>query len=141
MSLLPTFERSLHLRHDRLALDFTNTVGNHASAEPSEGLPTYADFIAWAERLGLLPAAAVERLRAEAERQPAAAETVRSQAVELREAIYRLLLAHVRGEAVEPADLLRLNQHLREALAYAALTPDGESYALQWDLADSDALG
>jgi predicted RNA-binding Zn ribbon-like protein len=140
MPLLPTFERNLNLRHDRLALDFTNTVGNHASAEPSEGLNTYTDLAHWAEYLGLLPAPAAERLRALAERQPAAAEAVRAQAVELREAIYRLLLAHRRGEGVEPDDLLRLNHHLSDALAHAQLTPDGEGYALRWDLSDSTAL-
>ena len=72
MSLLPSFEAALNLTNDRLCLDFANTVGNHASAEPREHLETYADLLAWAERKGLLPPAAALRLLAAAERDPAA---------------------------------------------------------------------
>lgn len=144
MPLLPAFEARLNLKNDRLCLDFANTVSNHASAEPGEYFKTYADLLAWAERAGLLPAPAVERLRALAERHPAAAEAVRAQAVELREAIYRLLLAHADAHAhahtPPPGDLAQLNTALRTALAQARLAPTEAGYALDWDLADSDAL-
>jgi predicted RNA-binding Zn ribbon-like protein len=140
MPLLPTFEAALTLTNDRLCLDFCNTVGNHASADPRDHLATYADLVAWAERVALLPAPAAARLRALAERDPAAAEAVHGQAVELREAIYRLLLAHTHAHAVAPADLLALNAALTQALAHAQLTPAAEGYALSWDLSASDAL-
>ncbi len=140
MPLLPTFEAALSLRHDRLCLDFCNTAGNHASAEPNESLQTYADLLAWAERRGLLSAPALARLRALAEQQPAAAEAARGQAVELREAVYRLLLAHAHAGAPLPADLAALNTALTQALAHAHLTPADGGYALSWDLAESDAL-
>jgi predicted RNA-binding Zn ribbon-like protein len=140
MPLLPTFEAALALRDDRLCLDFCNTVSNHASAEPGEYLQTYADLLAWAERVKLLPGEAAERLRAAAERHPAAAEAVRRQAVELREAIYRLLLAHVHAHAPDPADLAVLNEALGQASAQARLRPAAEGYALDWDLAASGAL-
>ena len=140
MPLLPSFEAVLTLRHDRLCLDFCNTAGNHASAEPSEYLKTYADLVAWAERVALLPAPAAARLRALAEQHPAAAEAVLGQAVELREAIYRLLLAHAHAGPPPPADLAALNTALTQALAHAHLTPAGAGYALSWDLETSAAL-
>ncbi len=73
MPLLPTFEAALALRHDRLCLDFCNSAGNHASAELSAYLVTYADLLAWADRLALLPAPAAARLRVLAARSPARA--------------------------------------------------------------------
>src|SRR5215212_2003743 len=109
MPLLPAFESRLTLRHDRLGLDFVNTAGNHASAEPHEWLQSYADLLEWAEDKRLLPAAAAAQLRAEAERHPAVAEAARAGAVELREALYRLFLAHVHAHTPEAADLAALN--------------------------------
>jgi predicted RNA-binding Zn ribbon-like protein len=140
MPLLPTFEAALTLTNDRLCLDFCNTVSNHASAEPIDHFQTYADLLAWAEGKALLPPPSAARLRAVAEQQPAAAEAVRGQAVELREAIYRLLLAHAHAHTVDPADLLTLNTALSRALAHAQLTPAAEGYALSWNLSDNDAL-
>lgn len=140
MPLLPTFEASLTLRHDRLCLDFCNTVSNHAGPEPGEHLPTYADLLAWAESKALLPASAAERLFTLAAQHPAAAEAAHAQAVELREAVYRLLLAHAHGTVPPPADLAVLNRYLGQALARATLTPTADGYALTWDLAAGDAL-
>ena len=141
MSLLPSFEAALNLTNDRLCLDFCNTVGNHASAEPREHLETYADLLAWADRKGLLPPAAAARRLAAAGRDPAAAEAVRQRALELREAVYRLLLVSA-GHAhdLDPAGLETLNAALRTALAQARLEPAAGAYALNWDLAATDAL-
>ncbi len=140
MPLLPAFEDRLTLKNDCLCLDFANTVSNHASAEPGEYLQVYADLLAWAARAALLPAPAVERLCTLAERHPAAAQAARAQAVELREAIYRLLYAHAHGHAPQPSDLALLNTALRVALAQARLVATEAGYALDWDLATSDAL-
>ncbi len=140
MPLLPTFEAALTLRHDRLCLDFCNTVSNHASADPGEYLQAYADLLAWAERVALLPTPAAARLRALAEQQPAAADAVLRQAVELREAVYRLLLAHAHEGTPPPADLAALNLALTQALARARLIPVEAGYALSWDLGASEAL-
>lgn len=144
MPLLPTFEADLTLRHDRLCLDFCNTVSNHAGPEPGEYLRTYADVLAWAAGKNLLPAPAADRLAAHAAQHPAAAEAACAQAVELREAIYRLLLAHAHGRtpghAALPADLAVLNAYLAQALAQARLTPTGAGYALTWDLSAGEAL-
>jgi predicted RNA-binding Zn ribbon-like protein len=112
----------------------------YASAEPNDHLLAYADLLAWGERRGLLPAPAAARLRALAEQQPAAAAAVLGQAVELREAIYRLLLAHAHESAPPPADLAALNTALTQALAHAHLTPADGGYALSWDLEASAAL-
>jgi predicted RNA-binding Zn ribbon-like protein len=118
----------------------TNTVSNHANSEVGEYLLTYADLLAWAAGVGLLSGPALDRLRANAERHPAAAEAVRQRAVELREAIYRLLLAHAHGGVPAPADLAVLNAALTPALAQARLVPAANGYALDWDLAAGDAL-
>ena len=64
--------------------------------------------------------------------QPAEAQAVLTRAHALREAIYRLMLARIQGQAADPADLERLNGELPAALARARLEPTGQGYTLGW---------
>src|SRR5258708_13403343 len=84
------FERLLKLETERLCLDFTNTVNWHASQHPVEELLTYADLLAWAQKVGLVSAPEALRLGRQAARRPAEAVAVLERAHALREAVYRL---------------------------------------------------
>ena len=133
------FESSLKLETERLCLDFTNTVNWHASQHPVEELPTYADLLAWAQKVGLVTAPDAQRLARQAARRSAEAEAVLERAHALREAVYRLLSATAHGQPAQPADLGLINAELPLSLAHSRLAPAAEGYTLQW-LAPPDAL-
>lgn len=126
------FEASLTLSTDRLCLDFANTVGWHASPEPAEGLPTYADLVGWAQRVGLLAEADAKRLRRHAARRPALAQAVLDRAHSLREAIYRILSATAQRQAGAAADLDIVNAELAVAMGHGKLAPTSGGFILQW---------
>jgi predicted RNA-binding Zn ribbon-like protein len=133
-------EEHLHLRSERLCLDFANTVSNHASDAPAEWLNSYADLVNWAAGIGLVAPAEAERLRRQAAHAPAAAEAVLRRALKLREAMYHLLRAPAHGAKPDPADLAVLNAELPRALAQARLEPAGEAYTLAWPGVAQDGL-
>ena len=59
---------SLELLGGALCLDFANTVGNHMTAQPSEHLAGYADWVAWSQHAGALTPTQARRLIAESGR-------------------------------------------------------------------------
>jgi predicted RNA-binding Zn ribbon-like protein len=116
----------------RTCLDFTNTVGGMRGVNPGEYLLAYPDLVRWAVGAGLVSEAHAERLRAAAERDPAAAERALARAREVREAIYRVLLAVPHGELPPAQDVALLNEELGAALAHQRLVRRGEGWALGW---------
>jgi predicted RNA-binding Zn ribbon-like protein len=79
------------------------------------------------------------RLLAEARRRPAVAEAALRDAVALREALYRILLARTRDAEPAAGDVELVSAALGRALAHRRVERRGESFALGWDPAD-DAL-
>jgi predicted RNA-binding Zn ribbon-like protein len=134
MISLDAFEASLTLQAERLCLDFTNTLNWHASPRPVEELPTYADLVSWAQRVGLVTEADGQRLRRRAARHPALALAVLARAHALREAIYRLLPALGHGRPARPADLDLVNAELAGAMAHARLAPTSGGFGLHWSI-------
>jgi predicted RNA-binding Zn ribbon-like protein len=127
----PLMER-LNLEETYLCLDYVNTVEWHASDHPEEQLHSYADLVAWAQRVCLVESQAGAELLAQAEAQPRAAEDVLRRAIDLREALYRIFTAA--GEGAEPLqpDLDRLNGELGAAMARGELVLAAPGFALRW---------
>jgi predicted RNA-binding Zn ribbon-like protein len=121
-----------------VCLDFTNTVGGNRRIVPVEHLHSYADLVSWARQGELISAAQARGLLLRAERDPAAAAAVLARAIELREAIFRTIVALVEGKRPAQGDLDRLNRALAEALGHRRVVASGRGYALGWD--DSDEL-
>jgi predicted RNA-binding Zn ribbon-like protein len=96
----------------QLAIDFTNTVGSRGGA-PEEHLRTFGDLAAWAEARGILPRARATRLRRAAAARPAAARAALGRALELREALYRVIEAAAAARRPAPADLAIVNAQVR----------------------------
>lgn len=100
------------------ALDFVNTLDwrGRAAAEggPEETLVSYAALLAWCRRAGILTAPTATELERLAARSPARAETVRGEAVALREAVFHLADAVRQGRTAPKADLAILNRCLLE---------------------------
>ncbi|HWM86591.1 MAG TPA: ABATE domain-containing protein, partial [Kofleriaceae bacterium] len=114
-----------------LALDFANALGSRHTDSPIEYLPTYAALVGFARQCELLPSAQLNRLEKRVALDPAAAEVARREAVELREALYRMFAALAERRAVAPADLDVLNR----AVARLRVGRD-----LEWEWAAPDAL-
>jgi predicted RNA-binding Zn ribbon-like protein len=123
----------------RLCLDFTNTVGGMRPDAAVEHLIGYQDLVTWALGAGAIGEAQARCLRASAERAPAAAERAVRRARELREAIFRGLLAASHGESPSDADLAILNRALGRALARRRLVRRDGGWTLAWP-EDADAL-
>jgi len=120
-----------------LCLDFANTCGNQARPE-QEHLHAYADILAFARQAEIVDAGQARELADRAAEDPAAAAAAFGDAVEVRDAIYRIFSALAAGTSPPPADLERLNRALPDALAGLRIEPREGGFA--WsrdDLADS----
>ncbi len=93
----------------RLCLDFVNTVSWRGTEEPYDELSTYADLLRWSERAGALSRDQARATRRSASRHPRKATAVLAQARELRDAMYRILLAWKKGRSPRAADIALLN--------------------------------
>jgi predicted RNA-binding Zn ribbon-like protein len=112
---------ALKLLGGRLSLDFANTADWHASDHPVEFLTSYADLVAWSQRVGLLTDHQAQRLLKEAARRPEGATAVLERAIALREAIYRIFSAISHGHPPQAADLATFNAELSRALAQSQI--------------------
>lgn len=127
----------------RLCLDFANSVRRWPAEGPDgprdaadERLTAYADLLAWSGRVDLLDEDATARLWREAERRPADARAVHARAVRLRDALYAVAFALVRGRAPRPADLGAIEAEIQAARARQRL--DARDGALAWRLSSDD---
>jgi predicted RNA-binding Zn ribbon-like protein len=114
------------------ALDLVNTTGDDRVADP---LDTYASFAAWAARIGVVDAAAADRLAAAAIERPGAAERALSEARALRgamDAVFRSL-ARASGGEPPPDALGRLVQRAGAAVERARLVRAGDAFVPAWD--------
>ncbi len=125
-------EETLNLNDGRLCLDFTNTVGWHASSTPQERLNSYQDLLAWSLKKRLMTDSTANLLNQQANLRPGEALTVLEGAIELREAIYRIFLASIHHTAAQPSDLGLLNDWLRVGMSHINLRPDGKGFAWSW---------
>lgn len=130
---------NLKLKSGHPCLEFTNTVGNHASEHPGETLFGYEDLLNWGKRVGLLNEGQVERLGRQAKRRMDEAARVFEESLELREALYRVFVALTREDSPDEADLKILNQTLAPLTdgAHVSHYPDG--FKWEWTL-DPTAL-
>ena len=117
------------------AIDFTNTVGNRLEA-PEEHLRTFGDLLAWAETAGILARGDLVRIRRAAEQDSAAARRAVARAVELREALYAVLVARAEGRKPDAEPLSRLNDAIAQTYRTAHLEVAGRRAALATPAAD-----
>jgi predicted RNA-binding Zn ribbon-like protein len=102
--------------HLAMCLDFANTLAYRGSS-PVESLQRFADLLKWCVDTALLPPRLADQLRGWPERHHKRAADIFSEAIALREVIYRVFHAIASGaNPVEP-DLDFLNRALRDAPA------------------------
>jgi predicted RNA-binding Zn ribbon-like protein len=130
---------NLDLKSGHPSLEFTNTVNDHASERPGETLFKYEDVLAWAKRVGLLREGQLDRLTHQAARQPHAAARVFARSLELREALYRIVVAQTKGKSPPKEDLTFLNSVLSRLTRAAQVAYHAGRFEWQWNF-DEDAL-
>ena len=126
-------ERRFELRGGVVCLDFVNTVGSRLTDRPSEYLRSYEDLLGWARQAGLLAPQETEGLSRKAALDPEGARETLSRALALREAIHRLISAHVAGESRDENDLSALNRELSIALSHLRVISADGAYTWGWD--------
>lgn len=115
-----------------LCLDFANTVGWHASANPEEKLIKYTDLINWSKQVGILSNDEAERLIRLANNKPAEAEKILEKARLIREAIYNIFLKVSHKLPVEQAGLTVLNKAISTMHARSKLIYKDNNFLWDW---------
>lgn len=115
-----------------LCLEFANTADWHAAAQPIESLHSYTDLLAWAQAQHLLASEEQATLAHLAATEPVAAAHVLARALALREAIYRIFVAHAAATTPPADDITCLNGELAAALPYLEVQPHPPGYRWEW---------
>jgi predicted RNA-binding Zn ribbon-like protein len=117
----------------RLALDFVNTVEPRTGSGQRDFLPDYAALAAWMAHSGGVTADEARRLGSAASADAIRAAAVWRRAIDLREALYRIVLAVAEGHRPAPRDLAALSRAFSRAQRHAMLTADGTEIRWSWD--------
>ncbi len=130
-------EHVFHVTEGRLCLDFANTV-SWRRGKPTDWLRSYAELLSWGRQAGVLSTSEAGRLRARSRQRPNDAAEVLTEAVDLREVIFRTLAGIVDGTGPAGRDLSALNTWLAAAYARARIrsTPTGFAWQPTRDPAD-----
>jgi predicted RNA-binding Zn ribbon-like protein len=133
--MLPILNIGLNtdLKSGHPILEFTNTVGNHASDHPGEHLFGYGDLLAWMGNIGLLQEEQVQVLKRKAAAQSEKSTSAFARSLELRESIYRIFVAQTKGESPAQDDLEVLNSVLRNLTGGAQIGQESGKFAWQWN--------
>jgi predicted RNA-binding Zn ribbon-like protein len=115
-----------------LGLDFVNSIENRAGHGPEDFLTSYPDLVRWGRHAGLVDDVTATRLIARAAADGPAANEALRQALGLRAALHRLFLAVAARRDPDPTDLEALQHAYADAMAGAALVPQGERFAWDW---------
>jgi predicted RNA-binding Zn ribbon-like protein len=121
----------------RLCLDFCNTISTRAQTYPhipttTDKLTSYSDLVAWSQQAGILTAAEAAALASESRRAEAEAEVVLDQAVDVREAMFRIFVAHGNNETPHETDLATFNTSLANAMAQARVRAVEDGFVWDW---------
>jgi|RhiMetdeSRZDD1v2_1073273.scaffolds.fasta_scaffold54363_2 predicted RNA-binding Zn ribbon-like protein len=124
---------NLNLKSGHAALEFTNTVNDHASEEPGETLFKYEDLLSWAKKIGLLREEQAQTLTRKAADQRNEASVVFTRSLKLREAIYRIFVAQTKGKSPANEDLAILNSVLAHLTSGAQVVHHSGRFEWQWN--------
>ena len=132
-------EATFELVGGKLSLDFVNTFdGSRDTGNGREKLTSYADLVSWSRQAGIITNGEAKSLLREAARRPREAAEVLEQAIALREMIYRIFRAVIRGRSPDKADLAALNAALSRALTQSQVIRQGEGFVWDWSYDEDD---
>ncbi|MCT1902874.1 ABATE domain-containing protein [Oceanobacillus sojae] len=117
---------------ERLCLDFANTVSWHNSDNPKEWLINYEKIVEWSRYADILSSPQQKSLLEKAKHHPDQAAKVLEEAIELREAIFRLFRSIAAGLEPDSFDRAILNKYLTRAYSLAEIIPKESTYTLSF---------
>ena len=120
------------LGSEPLCLEFVNTVNDRNGDHRYDWFYSYANLAAWAHQAALLTSDQARVLLLQAESDPAAAESVLHRALDVRDAIYRLVSDHAAGQPMRLEDAALLNREIPTAYRHLRLVPEDERLAWRW---------
>jgi len=123
-----------------LCLDFTHTLRDRNNPDRNELLQSYSDLLAWGLYMSLLKEEEAHQLLRIAEQHPQVALKIVHNAVNLREAIYRIFYTISEESTPGAEDMALLNTALALAMSHACIVRVEEENHFRWDWsAKSDA--
>jgi predicted RNA-binding Zn ribbon-like protein len=136
----PHYISELRIVGGNLALDFVNTTGGEPDRSPAfECLQSYADLVAWANRVGVISDAATRGVLRSARKRISDAGAMYEHALTLRAELYELFRAIAQGRRAPSRNVEALREAQRDALARASLVPGDGRY--EWKWSDPEDLG
>jgi predicted RNA-binding Zn ribbon-like protein len=130
---------NLDLKSGHPALEFTNTVNDHASEHPGETLFNYEDLLVWMGKVGLMHEEQVQMLKRKAATQPDESTALLATSLKLREAVYRIFVAKTKGKSPADRDLTILNSVLIRLTSGAQVVYRSGRFEWGWNF-DENAL-
>lgn len=112
-----------------LCLEFTHTVSWRGSTAPIERLADVGDLLKWIERNAGMEREALARIRRWSRDNPEDARELLSEAIKMRETIYRSLSAIAQGRPVADKDFAGLTRVIAETPSRNALVRSDGRYA------------
>src|SRR5271166_3097871 len=106
-----------------VCLDFINTLDNRPSAQPKELLKTYFELVRFGEDTGILTQELAEFFLKNVRVMPEEAAEALRRAINLREAMYAVFSALIKGQTVPPLEMETLNVYIQDAAMHSRLVP------------------
>ncbi len=131
MSIVETQQPIFEFTGNHMCLDFCNTLHDRASA-PRELLTSYDKLLLWGQQAHILTEDEAHLLNKEAQHHKKEAAAVLQQAIDLREAIFRLLLANLQGFSPDEADLGIFNAAFSHTMAQSCIVPREHGFERNW---------
>jgi predicted RNA-binding Zn ribbon-like protein len=122
--------------HEHLGLDFANTTPYHYALD-EDNLRTYADLLSWSINVDILSEVEAQRLLARAEQRPDEAAAVHAAAIQLREAIFRILVDVAQQRSPDSDALAHFNATLNEAMGHLQLVAQDDGFGWAWTATDT----
>jgi len=120
------------------ALDFMNTVEFRGAAQPGDRLTSFDELARWSAAVGLISREELTRITlsgvARSLRAARALHTARAlrAAIELREALYAVVVAHIRNAPFPRGAGRIVEQQMRNASAVSTLRYAGDGSGFSW---------
>jgi len=116
------------------AMNFVNTVHSRFKDGNSDYLQSFADLVAWHQRIGLITATTGRQLLTSARSQPEQAEAILKFSIEVRELLYRIFLSVIQNKPQIKADVDQLNQTVSNLRCCQQLVLAGQGMKFEWHI-------
>ncbi len=125
---------NIDLLNRTVCVDFINTVSWRGKEESEEHLHSFHDLMMWGQKIAVLTEQDADTLLRNAAGHPNEAEDVVKQAIELREALYRIVFSVVQETSPLKKDLAIMNKRLSRAMLHASIVKTETGFS--WNFGD-----